>query len=86
MKQYSISLKHIIFMESMYKYIYKCIFSSKLTIGPKNKAMVTLYNYFVQKIEERGKTAWGKFPSRKDKAQYEQHVFIIFFPHLDDLV
>ena len=34
-------------------------------IGPSNKDIVTLYNYFVQKSEERGKTTWEKSSLKK---------------------
>ena len=52
-------------------------------MGPNNKDMVTLYNYFVQKSEERGKTTWGKSSINKGQGTKFEHVFNISFSSLE---
>ena len=45
--------------------------------GHINKAMVTFYNYFVQKSKERGKTTWGKSSLKMDKEENLKYVLNI---------
>ena len=53
-------------------------------IGPNNKAMATLYNYYVQKSEERGKTTWRKSSLNKGQGtKFEQHVFNMYLYSLE---
>ena len=58
-----------------------------VNIGPNNKAMVTLYNYFVQKSEERGKTTWGKYSLKKGQGTKLNNMSSTYiFLHLNELV